>query len=302
MVESAMSKLVFSTREAARLSNLSQRQIRSYVRRGVVSGGRTLPCPDGRGQGKPLRFNFRELTLLKTVGRLLKAGIHPRRLEQALGMLRHQWPDSQELSEVRIEAEANTIVVSDGDTCWEPHSGQTRLLFSRGPIAVVTQPSTSSFVRLPASSGATQEHETAGPCSARQWFDRGMSFESSDPDEAYACYLRALACDPEHVESMINVGRLCSEGGDGQRAAAYFRQAARVDPSHAVAHFNLAVTMHDRGALDDALICYRTALIYDPHFADAHYNLATLLDDMGDHEGAEEHRSAYQQVVKNRPR
>jgi tetratricopeptide (TPR) repeat protein len=141
-----------------------------------------------------------------------------------------------------------------------------------------------------------------GSRNADEWFNLGLDLEPDDPEGAYEAYVRALAINPEHVEAMINVGRLCSEAGDDNRAAAYFRQATRVNPGHPVAHFNLAVTLHDHGDLDGALHAYQAALIHDPQFADAHFNLATLLEQLGEPTAAAEHMAAYRAVLHDHRR
>ena len=124
--------------------------------------------------------------------------------------------------------------------------------------------------------------------------------EIADPPGAYDAYLRALACDPEHVETTINIGRMCSDGGDLKRASAYFRNAVRIDPTHPVAHFNLAVTLHDLSDWDGADAAYRAALAHDQSFADAHFNLAALLEQRGKRDEALAHLKAYDDVHKDR--
>lgn len=306
MVPCMTSERRYTTREVARLSNLSERQVRCYVRSGVVTAGRAEPKPVGRGTGKRLRFDFRDILVLKAARRLLHEGLPPARVERALAALRSQLPETQPLSAVNVSVEGDLVVVSDGDVHWEPESGQARLAL-RDPVpeGERSEPTARNELahvlrnkKLPLAA----MHEPGDVCSADGWFDTGLDNEDDDPNRAYESYLRALACDPEHVESMINIGRLCSEAGDDQRAAAYFRQATRADPVHPVAHFNLAVTMHDHGAFEAALSSYSAALIHDANFADAHFNLAALLDEMGDTDGAAEHMKAYRLTTGKRGR
>jgi tetratricopeptide (TPR) repeat protein len=301
MVPAMTSERRYNTREVARLSKLSVRQVRGYVRSGVVTGGRAVAKPVGRGTGKRLRFEFRDILVLKAARKLLADGLPPARVERALAALRAQLPEAQSLSAVSVTVDGGLVVVSDGDVHWEPESGQARLAL-RNPASKIELPGPSARDELAQVLHSKKlplapMHAPGDVCSADGWFDTGLGAEDDDPDRAYEAYLRALACDPEHVEAMINIGRLCSEAGDDQRAAAYFRQATRCDPVHPVAHFNLAVTMHDHGAFEAALSAYSAALIHDPDFADAHYNLAALLDEMGDHDGAAEHMEAYRSVL-----
>lgn len=308
MVRSMISRKRYTTKEVSRLSELSERRVRSYVRAGVISGGRQDPRPRGRGTGKRLRFDFREILVLKAAQRLIAAGMTPTRVERALSTLRTQLPVGQPLSAVAVSVEGGRIVVSDGEVRWEAETGQARLGLEAAAGGGAERGSASASEPTELPTAAVQLHKlqlsamaaVGDGRSADAWFDIGLRLEGGDPEGSYEAYLRALACDPEHVESMINVGRLCSEAGDDRRAAAYFRQATRVDPRHPVAHFNLAVTLHDNGALDGAKQAYSNALLHDPDFADAHYNLAALLEEIGDNAGAAKHYAAYENVIKNR--
>ncbi len=292
----------YSTREVARLLDLPERRIRGWVRTGVVSGGRQDPCPSGRGTGAKLRFDFRDLLVLKAAGKLLAAGLTAARVEQALLALRRQLGPTRPLSALRLSVEGGQVLVSDGEVHWEPASGQARLTFPAPRPDRPAPPSPEAQAlrdvlqrkRLGVGLGPGGAEQR----SADEWFNLGLDLEPDDPDAAYEAYVRALAANPEHVEAMINVGRLCSEAGDDSRAAAYFRQASRVNPGHPVAHFNLAVTLHDHGDLDGALHAYQAALIHDPQFADAHYNLATLLEQLGEPTAAAEHMAAYRAVLR----
>ena len=302
MVRSMSSSRRYTTREVAQLLKLPEYRIRAYVHLGVVSGGRDELRPQGRGSGRRLRFDFRDILVLKTARKLLAAGLPATKVERALAALKRQLGDEQPLTAVRVTIEDGVIVVSNGDIAWEPESGQGHLTFHEpdpapAPPTSTTQRTLAEVVRTKKiGAGLTNALGTAQ--NADEWFNLGLDLEEDDPDSAYEAYLRALACNPEHVEAMINIGRLCSEAGDDNRAAAYFRQATRVDPAHPVAHFNLAVTLHDRGDLDTARAAYQAALIHDPEFADAHFNLATLLEETGDHDGAVEHMQAYRHVLE----
>jgi tetratricopeptide (TPR) repeat protein len=296
----------YTTREVAKLLKLPEHRIRAYVRLGVVRGGRDPSHPLEPGDDRRLRFDFRDILVLKTARELLAAGLPAAKVERALSALKSQLGEDRPLSAVRVSLEGGVILVSDGDVSWEPESGQGHLSFPSAPPDPPPAPPPSAALRSLEEIVRSQTigaglSTSLGPSqNAEDWFNLGLHLEQDDLDGAYEAYLRALACRPEHLEAMINLGRLCSEIGDEERAAAYFRQAIRVDPTHPVAHFNLAVTLHDSGDLDGAGACYRAALIHDPDFADAHFNLAALLEEAGDHDGAQEHMAAYRHVVEEK--
>lgn len=278
-----MESASYTTKDVARLARLSERLVRAYARASGVKKG-----------GGPLRFEFRDLLLLRTAKTLLEQGVAASRLERTLEKLRAQV--NAPLSTLRIEADRGAVVVHDGQSSWEPETGQARFKFS------ASEESPSVILNATQSEISTQQIEgnflmADNYEAAQHWFDMAIEAEADQPEQAYQNYLRALACNPEHVEALINIGRLCSLAGDAQRAAAYFRQSLRVDPTHPVAHFNLAVTLHDEGDVDGAISQYQVALIHDPQFADAHFNLAALLEQQGDLQGALKHRHAYKEAL-----
>ena len=280
----------YTTREVSRLVGLSRQQVRAYARAGVVGPHRQ----DETSEYPSWSFSFRDLCVLRMARRLLASGFAPYRVQRALQTLRRHTSAHQPQLRAHLSQAGRRMVASDGATLWDPENGQCLLRF--GPTGAATAAPTplecgKSGAQRPAGSTARQTQDAADAT-----FDAALLAEEHDLEQAYGLYLKVLACDPEHVEGMINIGRLCSANGDTHRAAAYFRQAIRCDGAHPVAHFNLAVTLHDLGDSSAATDAYQAALLQDPHFADAHYNLATLLREAGNHEEAERHFQAYQRL------
>lgn len=282
---------MYSSRQASKLVNLPEAQVKAYA-------------PNGVG--------FQELALLRTAARLISEGLSASKVERALTALRKQVGDERPLSSFQLKVESGALVASDGDHAWEPSSGQQRFAFGERPVSepAPVRQRTQLFPpprQVPPPSGNTQLRDTIGAIfdgpsdmgAADYWFDIAMSLEDSDPAGAYDAYLRALACDPEHVEATINIGRMCSDGGDLKRACSYFRNAVRIDATHPVAHFNLAVSLHDLGDFEGAAAAYRAALAQDPNFADAHFNLAALLEQLGDRDQALLHLKAYEEARRH---
>lgn len=279
----------FSAGEAARLSQMSEKSVWSFARAGIV-GPNQVERPRDVGS-----FDFRDVALLKAAARLIADGVPAARVRRMFAALRAQLPAERPLSSTRVEALGRRLVAHDEGSAWEPESGQMLLCFGpRQRHAEVIAPREEVTVAEALSESVMAALDTLGNLDAADyWFDLAMSREDEEPQVAYEHYLRALACNPEHLEATINIGRLCSAAGDLARAAAYFRQAVRLDASHPVAQFNLAVTLHDLDELDDATRAYRAALKADPDFADAHFNLAALLEQRGDRQGAVQHLKAY---------
>jgi Flp pilus assembly protein TadD len=95
--------------------------------------------------------------------------------------------------------------------------------------------------------------------------------------EAEAQYRAALASDPGHVSSRINLGVVLMVLGRPQEAIPQFQEAVRLDPASATAHYNVAFAFGAQGQLRQAARHYRDALRIRPDYAEAHSNLGQVL-------------------------
>lgn len=310
----------YSTREVARLVDLPPHRIQALARLGVVGQQPPVDATDGadvqaarRAFGRPcLSFDFADLRVLRLAAQLIVEGVAPIRLQNVLaGVRQHLMRSGGQLSAVSLVLEGTRLLARDAQRVWDAESGQTLMPFEvTGALRIQHPPTTATLYQAPQEPNPEAAEPAAVPSlgaiawnqrSADTWFDMALAQEETEPVVAYELYLRALACDPEHVEAMLNIGRLCSLFGDRKRAIAYFKVATAVDAQHPVAHFNMAVTLHDAGELDQAEAAYRAALHHDPYFADAHYNLATLLEQQGARDEASQHFVAYRLAVRPSP-
>src|SRR5690606_34973551 len=106
----------YTTADAANILGLPAHRIRRYARSGLLR-------PE-RGPRREYRFSFQDLVLLRTAAGLQAARVPTRRIGKALERLRRELPLGRSLSELRIVAEADRIVVHDGEVAWNPPSGQ----------------------------------------------------------------------------------------------------------------------------------------------------------------------------------
>src|SRR5437667_267639 len=117
----------YNSRDVARLLGLTVAQVRGFARDGFL----TPPPRPGRGVRRRLQFSFQDLVILRTAKALVAARIPTRRIRRALKQLRQQLPRGRSLAELRITAEGDRIMVSDGYTAWNPESGQTHRASAR---------------------------------------------------------------------------------------------------------------------------------------------------------------------------
>ncbi|MGH7483929.1 MAG: tetratricopeptide repeat protein [Longimicrobiales bacterium] len=266
----------YSTREVSRLLGLPPARIRAYARAGLLDA-------DRGGERGEWRFSFQDLVLLRTAKGLADANVPLRRISRALLRLRRELPADRPLTELRITADGDTVVVRDGRAAWSPESGQLRLDFLVSDLVGDVAP-------LVTGSGTA----TRG---ADDWYDAALEMEADDPDGAAEAYERALALDATHGEAHINLGRLLQVRGRPREAESHYRQALEALPGHATAAFNLGTVLEEQGRGQEAVRAYEAALAADPGLADAHFNLSRIFERLGERTAALRHLRSYRALI-----
>lgn len=253
-----------STREAARLLGVEERQIRRWA--SAALGERAK-------RGRRYAFGFRHLVVLRAARALAERGVPAARLARSLARLAEELPDEAGLAGVRLLADGGRVVVDDGRRRWDPASGQLLLDLATDGLAadVAALPD-----QAPAGPQGPDEEDAADEA-----FARGLALEEEDGVAARAAYEEALALEPGHVDAAVNLGRLLHEAGDAAAAIARYREAEARAPGDAIVQFNLGLALEDAEGALAALPCYERAIALDPAFADAHYNLAGLYEALG---------------------
>jgi tetratricopeptide (TPR) repeat protein len=272
----------FTTRDVARLLGLTETQVRSQARAGFLT-------PE-RGPRNGYRFSFQDLVLLRTARELTHARVPPRRVWRALRDLARQIADGRSLSEVRITANGQNILVHEGGAAWSPESGQLHIDFAgserAAPAHPITRTITSAMV------------ESASRRSAWEWFDLGVELETTEPAEAYHAYTQALSLDPELADAHVNLGRLLQLAGRTREAIEHYRLSLRPDNTDPTGAFNLGTALEELGRWRFALSAYLQAITIDAQFADAHFNLARLYEQLGRRAEAIQHLRTYKRLVE----
>jgi tetratricopeptide (TPR) repeat protein len=271
----------YTVSDVVKLLGLSAAQVRSFARAGFLS--------PGRGPRGDRRFSFQDLVLLRAAKGLVAARIPARRVRRALRRLRRELPLGRPLSALRISAEGDRIVVTDGETAWYPESGQVVLDFTVSEIATKAGP----LARKQAETARVEETLTAD-----EWYALGFDLEVTSPDEARDAYRRALELDPHHAGAHINLGRLLHEAGRLEDALGHYRLALQANPEDSVAAFDLGLALEDVGRTGEAIGAYEQAIRSDPKLADAYFNLARLYELTGKRAAALRHLSKYRRLVE----
>lgn len=271
----------YTSQDVAKLLGLTVAQVRGFARDGFFT--------PGRGPRGELLFSFQDLVILRTAKGLVAARIPTRRIRRALRRLKTQLPRGRSLAELRIAAEGDRIVVSDGEATWSPESGQTQLDFEVSELASRAAP----MARRTAKAALRVEQDL----SAEDWYELGLELEVAAPVEARDAYRRALELDAHHADAHVNLGRLLHEQGLVAEAERHYRAALNESPDHATAAYNLGIAFEDLGRPADAVEAYRRALVADPRLGDAHFNLARLYEKAGKRAAALRHLSSYRRLT-----
>jgi tetratricopeptide (TPR) repeat protein len=188
------------------------------------------------------------------------------------------------LTGIRIAADGDRVVVRDGETVWNPESGQSLFDFAVSEIAIGAAP----FVAR-----AAEEARESEELDAEGWYELGCDLELVDLEQAEEAYRRAIALNSGHADAHVNLGRILHEKRAPAAAEKHYRAALAADRDHETAAFNLGVALEDLGKAREAIEAYEDALRVDPDNADAHYNLSGILEKRGEKAAALRHLKDY---------
>jgi tetratricopeptide (TPR) repeat protein len=261
-VTAALTTGRFARREVRRWLNLSERQLRSWERQGLIAPAEA--------------YGFRELIALRSLVKLRRDRVPPLKLQRAIRALRARLREVEDpLVDVKLFSEGGQIRVQVGGCSMEPVTGQLLLDFGAEELR--------KLVRFP-----EPKSEPAGPpapraaAAADRLFEEGVRLEQAgEVEEARQSYRRALEADPNHTGALINLGTIHFTAREFGQAREYYERAVAADPDNALARFNLANVFEEMGLRLEALVHYQAALKLAPDYADAHYNLALLYQTIG---------------------
>ena len=121
------------------------------------------------------------------------------------------------------------------------------------------------------------------PGSARAHYNLALTLDKADPGRGAGIpeYRKALKLDPQHVDSLMNLG---IDIGDRNAAEAkpLFERALRIDPSNANVHLNFAFLLKRQAEESASVLEFQNAIQYNPNLLEARRQLTSVF--MSQHE------------------
>lgn len=274
-VPASTAKQVFSREQVLRVLHISERQLRSWEKQGLIGA---------RGE-----FGMNDLLAINTLIKLRQNRVPPLQVRRAVAALRAKMDSiTDPLTQLRIYSERGRIRVDiDGGTM-EPVSGQ--LLLNFGPAQL------KKLVAFPGSRASTDEsRRSAERAEAELLFEKGLQMEhnGAPANDIVAVYERAIELDPQSSGALVNLGTVYFNLRMFDRAESLYLRAVEADRGYALGHFNLGNLYDELGERAKALEHYQSALKCNPQYGDAHYNLALLYQTAGEPMKAVMHWKAY---------
>lgn len=129
----------------------------------------------------------------------------------------------------------------------------------------------------PAPASSAPPSAASAASQAEVWFRKGLeAHQQGRRLDAYECYDRALALEPERPETLNNLGVLYLEERQYEKARPLFEKAVRLSPAYAAAHLNLAGALWGLKRFDDAIQEAREATVLDSSDVNAYLTLASF--------------------------
>jgi len=285
----------YTLRGITQMLGLSRHAVQGLVEMGFVRPARAP------GPGRPWRFSFRDVVLLRTAQELRAARIPTRQLLRALRRLQQALPREMPAAALRIEAVGERVTARWGGTQWDAESGQLLMDFAgAAPAAgarVLTLDRGGRMRGEAASAAAGAPPPPDAAAQARALHEQAEALEDHDPAAAERLYWRVVRLAPRHADAYTNLGFLLCQAGRFAQALALCAQGVLCCPDAPLIHYNRAVALEALGRVDDAIAGYLASLALDAGLADAHQNLALLYDRRGDKQRAIRHFNAYRKLA-----
>jgi serine/threonine protein kinase len=138
------------------------------------------------------------------------------------------------------------------------------------------------------------------PRCAEAWYNKGNALmDLEKPQEAIACYDKAIEINPGRVETWYNKGNALGKLGKPQEEIACYDRALEINPRYADAWCNKGVALENLGKPQEAITCYDKTLEINPIYAMVWTNKGNALGKLGK---PQEEIACYDRALEINPR
>ena len=100
-------------------------------------------------------------------------------------------------------------------------------------------------------------------------------------DIAQNLYSEILKINPNHINTLSNLGEIFEKIGEYQKAINCYEKAIEINPNISSIHSNLGIVFAKLKEYKKAINCYEKAIKIDPNYFDAFNNLSNILFELG---------------------
>ena len=103
-----------------------------------------------------------------------------------------------------------------------------------------------------------------------------QNHQNNNLQNAQNYYQKVLELNPNHSQTLNNLGVMFQGLGEYQKAKEYYEQAIKINPNYADAHYNIGIIFQELGELEKAKNCYEKAIEINPDYQAAYNNLGVI--------------------------
>ena len=109
---------------------------------------------------------------------------------------------------------------------------------------------------------------------------------------------KAIQIQPNYARAHNSLGITFSKLGENQKAISSYEKAIQIQPNYAMAHNSLGITFLELGEYQKAISSYEKAIQINPNYAMAHNNLGITFLELGEKRKS---KSSFEKAIKIQP-
>ena len=121
---------------------------------------------------------------------------------------------------------------------------------------------------------------------------------NNELQDAQNYYQQVLELDPNHSETLNNLGVIFLGWGENQKAKDCFEKAIKINSNYAEANYNLGNIFNNLKEYQKAKDCYEKAIKINPNYAEAFNNLGVIFKELRDGQKA---KDCYEKSIEINP-